>query len=74
LLVAVVVGLVWVLIGVNRNGLISRIFRTRPGRFSLDVPFASDLSYYVLPIVAVIALHVLGLFREIIDPILQLFQ
>jgi hypothetical protein len=74
LLGAVAGGIVYVLYRVNRDGLISRITRTTPGRFTPDQGFMSSLTTYVLPIIAVLALQLLGLFRFVVDPILGLLQ
>src|SRR5262249_17066311 len=72
LLGAVAAGIVYVLYRINRDALVSRVTRTTPGRFTPDIGFLSSLSSYVLPVLAVLALQVLGLFRFVLDPILGL--
>jgi ABC-type multidrug transport system fused ATPase/permease subunit len=74
LLGAAAAGIVYVLYRINRDGLVSRVTRTTPGRFTLDSGFLSSLAAYVLPIVAVLALQVLGLFRFVVEPLLGLLQ
>jgi len=74
LLVAIAVGLIYVLYRINRDGLVSRITRTVPHRFTPDTGFVSSLSVTVLPIVGILLAHVFGLFRFVLEPILGLFQ
>jgi hypothetical protein len=74
LLVIVAGGIVYVLYRINRDGLVSRISRTTPNRFTPDLGFFSSLTTFVLPIVTVVLLQVLGVFRFIMDPILALFE
>jgi hypothetical protein len=74
LLLATAVGLVYVLYRINRDGLVSRITRTVPHRFTPDMGFLSSVSVYVLPIVAILLAQVLGLFRFVVEPIIGLFQ
>jgi hypothetical protein len=74
LLAAVAAGTLYVLYKINRNGLVSRIARTAPERFTPDTGFFSSLLTTVFPVAAVVLLHLLGLFRVVVDPILGLFQ
>jgi hypothetical protein len=74
LLGAVVAGIAYVLFQINRDGIISRIARTTPHRFSPDMGFLSSVWVYVLPAVLILVAHVFGLFRFVLEPILGLFQ
>jgi hypothetical protein len=74
LLGAVAAGIVYVLYRINRDALVSRVTRTTPGRFTPDAGFLTSLSSYVLPVLAVLVIQVLGLFRFIVEPILGLFE
>ncbi|MDB5312249.1 MAG: hypothetical protein JWO38_6451 [Gemmataceae bacterium] len=74
LLIAAVVGTVYVLYGINRDGLVSRITRSPPDRFTPDSGFFSSVAKFVLPVLAVILAQVFGLFRFILEPILGLFH
>jgi hypothetical protein len=74
LLGAAAIGTAYVLITINLDGLVSRIMRTTPNRFTPDTGFFSSVMTYVLPVLAIILLQVLGLFRFILEPIVALFQ
>lgn len=70
LLLAVVAGILYVLYDINRNELVSRITKTTPNKFTPDRNFLSSVGMYVLPILGVVAAHLLGVFRIIFEPIL----
>lgn len=74
LLLLVALGTVYVLYRINKDGLVSRIARTTPGRFTPDSGFLSSVATYVLPILALVVLELLGLFRFIIEPVLGIFE
>jgi hypothetical protein len=74
LLVAVMAVILYVLIQINRNGLLSRIVRSTPDRFTPDTGFLTSVGTYVLPLLAVLLLHVLGLFRVVLDPLFALLR
>jgi len=59
---------------INKNGLVSRIMRTTPNKFTPDWGFVSSLMTYVLPVLGLVLLQVLGLFRSVFEPILGLIQ
>lgn len=70
LLAVVAIGIVYVLYRINKNALVSRIMRTTPNRFTPDAGFFSSIATYVLPLVALVILQLLGLFRFIVEPVL----
>ena len=74
LLGAVAGSISYVFYKMNTNALISRIMRTPPDRFTPDMGFFSSIATYVLPLLTVIVLHLLGLIRFIVDPIISLLQ
>jgi hypothetical protein len=74
LLGVVAAGIAFVLYQINRDGIISRIARTTPHRFSPDMGFLSSVWVYVLPAVLILVAHVFHLFRFVLEPILGLFQ
>ena len=74
LLAAIAAAIVYVLYRINRDGLVSRIMRTVPDRFTPDSGFMRSMLTYVAPVVTIVALQILGLFRFIVEPILNLFQ
>jgi hypothetical protein len=71
---AVVIGIVYVLVAVNRDELVSRISGTTPNRFSLDSGFLNSIVTYILPALGVVALQISGAFRFILEPILRAFR
>jgi hypothetical protein len=74
-LTAAVIGfLVWLLVGVNRNEMISRISRTTYDRFTPDASFLSGLLTVVLPLLLLSFTQLNGRFRVIFEPILSLFR
>jgi|GEM_PF-2549670 len=70
LLAVVAIGIVYVLYRINKDGLVSRIMRTTPNRFTPDAGFFSSIATYVLPLVTLVILQLLGLIRFIVEPIL----
>jgi hypothetical protein len=60
---------------VNRNGFLSRVARTAEDRFSPAEPgFLSSAGAYLLPMGALLAAHVFGLFRVVLDPLVALLR
>lgn len=74
LLAMVAVGTTYLLYKINKDGLISRITRTTPNRFTPDWGFFSSIANFVLPLLGLVLLHMLGLIRFIVEPVLGLFQ
>jgi hypothetical protein len=72
--IAAAISIVYVLYEINRDGLISRITRTPPDRFSFDAGFFSSIMKYILPLVLILAAQLFGLFRFILEPLFALFQ
>jgi hypothetical protein len=76
LIVALVVAISNVVLGTNRDELISRISKTNPNRLSLDGPLVKNLVTYVVPLVGVLAaisFDTSDVIRTLFDPILRRF-
>jgi hypothetical protein len=74
-LVAVVVSSVlYVLVQINRNELVSRIVQTTPNQFTLDWGFVGSLFTYVIPALGILAIQASGAFRFIFEPILRVVR
>ena len=73
LLVAVSVSIAYVLVRINCHGFVSRVARTTPNLFTPGFDFFQSISVYVLPVIAIALLQLLGLFRVILEPVLELF-
>jgi hypothetical protein len=71
---AVLAGILYVIVQVNRDEAISRIAGTTPNRFTPDSGFFGSLVTYVLPAVGLVTMHFLGAFRFLIEPILRALQ
>jgi hypothetical protein len=68
--------IVRVVIGTNRDEVISRVSDTAPGRITWDSRLFGHLGAFVVPLVGVLAaisFDVLDFFRAILGPILRLF-
>lgn len=74
LVLVAAIGTMYVLYRINRDGLVSRITRTTPDRFTPDAGFFASMMTYVVPLLAIVLAQVFGLFRFLLEPILGLFQ
>jgi hypothetical protein len=74
LLGAVLAGIVYVLVLMNRDELLSCIARSTPNRFTLDWDFVSSVLTYVVPMGTVIALQMSGAFRFLLEPLVRLVR
>jgi hypothetical protein len=72
LLGAVLAGIVYVLVLMNRDELLSRIARMTPNRFNLDWDFATSILTYIVPMGTVIALQISGAFRFLLEPLVRM--
>lgn len=71
---AVAAVLLWVLVGINRNEIISRVTRTSPDKFSLDGKFLVNVFQFVVPLVALVVVQLSGRMRSVFEPILEVFR
>jgi hypothetical protein len=71
---AVVAGILYVLVQMNWNELVSRITGTPPNRFTLDTGFVGSFFTYVVPILGIVTLQLTGTFRFLLEPILRVLK
>jgi hypothetical protein len=64
----------YVLISMNRDEILSRIAKTTPGKFSLDSGFIGSFLTYIVPTVGILAAQLSGSFRWILEPILRVLK
>jgi hypothetical protein len=72
---ATAAAIVWFLVQLNRDELISRISRSTPNRFTPDLSFVQAAAAYVLPIVAGLMIQfpiITSGIRSLIDPLFHL--
>jgi hypothetical protein len=68
------VGIVYVLVQMNRDELMSRISKTTPHKFTPDADFFRGVATYAVPLLGVLAAQfpeVWDLIRSLLDPILR---
>ncbi|MCE9532868.1 MAG: hypothetical protein K8T89_17360, partial [Planctomycetes bacterium] len=65
---------IWVLIEMNRNEVVSRIMKTTPGKFSLDSGFVGSFLTYVVPVIGILAAQLSGSFRWLLEPLLRVMK
>jgi hypothetical protein len=64
----------WVLIQINKNEIVSRITQSTPNRFELNWAFAQAALHFVGPIVIIVAAQLSGRLRSIVDPLLDVIR
>jgi hypothetical protein len=74
LIVSVIASILYVLVRINKDELISRITRTMPNKFSLDWDFVSSVFTYVVPMGTVVALQMSGAFRFLLEPLVRILR
>ena len=73
---AIVVMVVWVVVGSNRDEVMSRIGGSTPGKTTWDSSLFGNFATFVVPLVGVLAavsFNMTDLFRSVLGPILRLF-
>ena len=65
---------VFVLIAMNRDEVVSRVTRTTPGKFSLDSGFVGSFFTYIVPVAGVLAAQLSGSFRWLLEPLLRVMK
>ena len=77
LITVLVVTILAVVIGFNRDELISRISNTTPNRLKLDQGLVGGIMTYILPLLGVLAalsFETSDTLRSLLDPLLRHFQ
>lgn len=67
-------GIVYVLIEMNRDEVVSRVTRTTPGKLSFDSGLIGSLFTYVVPVAGVLAAQLSGSFRWLLEPLLRVMK
>lgn len=67
-------GVLYVLIDMNRDEVVSRVTRTTPGKFSLDSGFLGSFLTYIVPAAGVLAAQLSGSFRWLLEPLLRVMK
>jgi len=67
-------GVLYVLIEMNRDEVVSRVTKTTPGKFSLDSGFLGSFFTYIVPAAGVLAAQLSGSFRWILEPLLRVMK
>ena len=75
-LVATVVSVVvWGLVQINKNEIVSRVTRTTPGRFSLDSgPLMMNAIRLAGPLLIIVMVQLSGRMRSVVEPVFGLFR
>ncbi len=68
-----IVAVVYLLIDMNRDELVSRISRTSQGKF-FDSGFIGSFLTYIVPIVGVLVAQLSGSFRWLLEPIMRVMK
>jgi hypothetical protein len=69
-----IAAVIYVLIEMNRDEVVSRMSRTTPGRLSLDSGFLGSFLTYVVPAIGILAAQLSGSFRWLAEPILRVMK
>jgi hypothetical protein len=69
-----IAGVLYVLIEMNRDEVVSRVTRTTPGKLSLDSGFIGSFFTYIVPVAGVLAAQLSGSFRWLLEPLLRVMK
>ncbi|HVK12727.1 MAG TPA: hypothetical protein VM597_28510, partial [Gemmataceae bacterium] len=67
-------GVLYVLIEMNRDEVVSRVTKTTPGKFSLDSGFLGSVFTYIVPVAGILAAQLSGSFRWLLEPLLRVMK
>jgi hypothetical protein len=67
-------GVLYVLIDMNRNEVISRVTKTTPGKFSFDSGFLGSFFTYIVPVAGVLVAQLSGSFRWLLEPLMRVMK
>ena len=67
-------GIVYLLIDMNRDEVVSRVTRTTPGKLSLDSGLIGSFLTYVVPAAGVLFAQLSGSFRWLLEPLLRVMK
>ena len=69
-----IAAVIWVLLEMNRDEVVSRILKTTPGKLSFDSGIVSSFLTYVVPTIGLLTAQLSGSFRWLLDPILHVMK
>ena len=69
-----IASVVYVLFDMNRDEIVSRIFKTAPGKFSFDSGVIGSFFTYIVPTVGILAAQLSGSFRWLLEPIMRVMK
>ncbi len=69
-----IASVVYVLFDMNRDEIVSRIFKTAPGKFSFDSGVIGSFFTYIVPTVGILAAQLSGSFRWLLEPIMRMMK
>jgi hypothetical protein len=67
-------GVLYVLIEMNRDEVVSRVTKTTPGKFSLDSGFLGSVFTYIVPVAGILTAQLSGSFRWLLEPLLRVMK
>jgi hypothetical protein len=67
-------GVLYVLIEMNRDEVVSRVTKTTPGKFSFDSGFLGSFFTYIVPAAGVLVAQLSGSFRWVLEPLLRVMK
>lgn len=65
---------VYILIDMNRDEVVSRVTRTTPGKLSFDSGLVGSFCTYIVPAAGVLAAQLSGSFRWLLEPLLRVMK
>lgn len=69
-----IAGVLYVLVEMNRDELVSRVSQTTPGKFSFDKKFIGSFATYIVPTIGVLSAQLTGSFRWALEPLLRVLK
>ena len=66
--------LFWVLYRINKNGIVSRVLKMTPDKFTPDASFLYNFVLYIVPLVLLVIVQVGGRWRTVVEPVLDLIR
>jgi hypothetical protein len=69
-----IASVIYVLFDMNRDEIVSRIFKTAPGKFSFDSGVIGSFFTYIVPTVGILAAQLSGSFRWLLEPIMRVMK
>jgi len=74
LLGAVVAGVLWVMVRINKNEIVSRITQSTPNKFEFNWTFIQATVQFVGPVAIVVAAQLSGRLRTVLEPFMDLIK